>query len=938
MPRQAADLEEALQKKGGLTLSQLANYDDLITDALVDRVYFWSTIRKLKPTYHPCRGVSEEDVCDILRQNVIVQKDPIKAHQALLKLPGIQKFYRALKTEDEKEHFERHLRKYINIYLPDCPFDVGTTNRYTIMTAEAAIYARKHIRRGEPIKYLSGIQVEMTEREEKELCSQTDFSVVLSSRRKRPSLFLGPARFANHDCGSNAKLNTQGPHGIQILALRDILVGEEITVQYGDDYFGEKNCECLCGTCEEFQRNGWDPRGPVLKEDSSDDEEESEDEETGNARSRSRRRATSRGAFAAPAASKKRKRGQSTPAAVKSEDADATSDGRRGPGRPRKYPLPEGETMSRYKRLKAAAEGSGEGNGRRGAVSGSRPGTSGGLENRGGMGGLQDPLLIKIVDLLRGIGEGVIEEKEKKGKRRVSRSRSRARKDVHSAEVEELDSDDDEIRRVVSSRAKVTRSVSRARRGADDARDAAEVSPEIAETEDSTPLEVEARPSDDESEDEPTVEYERPRSSKGRFTPRDQSAPSRGRTGRASSRMQSMRMEPLQSFTRSEPKASRLAKIKREESASTTPRRNRSAAAAPAVKEVDVWSVPSSPEPALPPSARRKAALARFSKPVDIPNGSTSPSSAGMADNSSNGSGSMASSATSLETLGVSRTTLPFEGAFAAGNIALSICEMLTTAMPDAEEREADEDEDEDEEDGEEDEEGKSLTKADRAAAARAARSAKCRRRSGKGRRETKVVKDEEVEEVAQRGRRSTRKSPRTGRGERSVPPAVQSIEDDAVEGAEEVEDEDEDGEKRGPVRTPGDYHLCRALLATTYHRWVECRNCDRHFVQAEAYLTRIACPRCERHSKLYGYYWPKTDKEGKGDTEERVRDHRTIHRFIEPGEERCERKGKKGLAEQLRERELSLSREESEGRSSARFTRGSPLRGDRRRALRSTM
>ena len=39
MPRQAAaDLEEALNKKGGLTLSQLANYDDILTDALVDRV------------------------------------------------------------------------------------------------------------------------------------------------------------------------------------------------------------------------------------------------------------------------------------------------------------------------------------------------------------------------------------------------------------------------------------------------------------------------------------------------------------------------------------------------------------------------------------------------------------------------------------------------------------------------------------------------------------------------------------------------------------------------------------------------------------------------------------------------------------------------------------------------------------------------------------
>lgn len=37
MPR-AAELEEALNKKGGLTISQLANYDDILTDALVDRV------------------------------------------------------------------------------------------------------------------------------------------------------------------------------------------------------------------------------------------------------------------------------------------------------------------------------------------------------------------------------------------------------------------------------------------------------------------------------------------------------------------------------------------------------------------------------------------------------------------------------------------------------------------------------------------------------------------------------------------------------------------------------------------------------------------------------------------------------------------------------------------------------------------------------------
>ena len=35
---QAAPLEDALAKKGGLTLSQLVDYDDRLTDALVDRV------------------------------------------------------------------------------------------------------------------------------------------------------------------------------------------------------------------------------------------------------------------------------------------------------------------------------------------------------------------------------------------------------------------------------------------------------------------------------------------------------------------------------------------------------------------------------------------------------------------------------------------------------------------------------------------------------------------------------------------------------------------------------------------------------------------------------------------------------------------------------------------------------------------------------------
>jgi len=93
------------------------------------------------------------------------------------------------------------------------------------------------------------------------------------------------------------------------------------------------------------------------------------------------------------------------------------------------------------------------------------------------------------------------------------------------------------------------------------------------------------------------------------------------------------------------------------------------------------------------------------------------------------------------------------------------------------------------------------------------------------------------------------------------------------------------------PVRIPGDYVLTPALLAHPTSAWINCKICEEPFVQEDAYFTRSSCPRCERHSKLYGYMWPKTDKEGKNDTEERVLDHRTVHRFIKPEEEKSARK-----------------------------------------------
>ncbi|OGE52765.1 hypothetical protein PENARI_c009G03231 [Penicillium arizonense] len=260
-PRRARNSSPAAERRERLTLAKLASYDDVATDALVDHAYFWTTTRKNRTKYNPARGIHDDDIGRILLHDVIVDRDITSAERQLLEISGLKKYLTNLPSPREKEWFRRHLRKYIQMYLPDCPFEVTTTNRYIITQHEAAICARRFIKKGEEIKYLSGTLVSMTREEEMDLgLTRKDFSIVMSSRRKTPSFFLGPARFANHDCDANGSLATRGNEGMSVLAMRDIYEGEEITVSYGEDYFGIDNCECLCFTCERAVRNGWSPQ------------------------------------------------------------------------------------------------------------------------------------------------------------------------------------------------------------------------------------------------------------------------------------------------------------------------------------------------------------------------------------------------------------------------------------------------------------------------------------------------------------------------------------------------------------------------------------------------------------------------------------------------------------------------------------------------------
>ncbi|MBW0483583.1 hypothetical protein O181_023298 [Austropuccinia psidii MF-1] len=83
----------------------------------------------------------------------------------------------------------------------------------------------------------------------------TDFSHLVNSRGKF-QVFCGPARFVNHDCNNNVELLREG-FTIKFKVIKPIKSGHEILTSYGQNYFGDQNCECMCETCEKLSRGAY---------------------------------------------------------------------------------------------------------------------------------------------------------------------------------------------------------------------------------------------------------------------------------------------------------------------------------------------------------------------------------------------------------------------------------------------------------------------------------------------------------------------------------------------------------------------------------------------------------------------------------------------------------------------------------------------------------
>ncbi|EJU03953.1 hypothetical protein DACRYDRAFT_20676, partial [Dacryopinax primogenitus] len=198
------------------------------------------------------------EILSIVRKYVVDQignsppKDRVK--EALRHFAELEIVKRHLRGKDDRERapFLTHANRYLQVYLPTSHFEFVPTERYTWHTEknELAVKATANFEVGKIISGLCGVLVALTNEENEELRGGQDFSIVVNVHTKRFFILLGPARFVNHDCNPNVKMKRDGK-SLTFEVIRPIKGGEEILSSYGENYFGEENCECLCETCEQ---------------------------------------------------------------------------------------------------------------------------------------------------------------------------------------------------------------------------------------------------------------------------------------------------------------------------------------------------------------------------------------------------------------------------------------------------------------------------------------------------------------------------------------------------------------------------------------------------------------------------------------------------------------------------------------------------------------
>ncbi|KAK1232330.1 histone lysine methyltransferase Set9 [Marasmius sp. AFHP31] len=279
-----------------MNMRDLSKDDDFLSHLLVEKLGTGNVpllVHKMDPS-RSLPKVSATDLLDIVRR-LVASKGPLQVAirqvvDDLLRLPPIR-YYLQNYTQKQINAFATHASRYFELYKPLGSIEISHTSRYSHRTgkSELCILATKPMAPGSVITELKGSMANLTDEEDRELKRtnvenaadiRRDFSVIHSKSMKKNHLFLGPARFVNHDCDNNCELFREGRY-ITFRVIKPINVGDEITAHYGDGYFGKKNRHCLCETCEKKGRGGYAPDHEDDEADVSDSSTDTSDESDG---------------------------------------------------------------------------------------------------------------------------------------------------------------------------------------------------------------------------------------------------------------------------------------------------------------------------------------------------------------------------------------------------------------------------------------------------------------------------------------------------------------------------------------------------------------------------------------------------------------------------------------------------------------------------------
>ncbi|WRT64106.1 uncharacterized protein IL334_001035 [Kwoniella shivajii] len=291
--------------------------DDLLSWILVDQL---GCMPNTKLGVHPQQvkfvgpTFKTDDVLNIIKETV-TKGNLQAAMQRLQEFHLIKSHLESKMTDYQRERFVSHLRRYLLPLAPNSRLEIHLTSRYSFITGhtELAVFATRPLASGLVMHELQGSVVPLPDqwRQEMEIgedfaveaageetdsesepeddnaslassatqrdrgkgketegsrkgqrrsdrTKRRDFSIVWSGLKRCYQLFLGPARFLNHDCNPNVELLRQGKH-VTFRVTKPIRVGDELTTFYGENYFGRGNIECLCLTCEQTCAGGFTP-------------------------------------------------------------------------------------------------------------------------------------------------------------------------------------------------------------------------------------------------------------------------------------------------------------------------------------------------------------------------------------------------------------------------------------------------------------------------------------------------------------------------------------------------------------------------------------------------------------------------------------------------------------------------------------------------------